>query len=551
MRDYTGISVGSLPPPDAPDFHSRLRDMLAPIDYYLRDLSRGVQRISVGEVPDGSGTPIGGGGTLTDYWFKPGISDPFIAYMGSGSGQGGTLSSNPTGTKGSILLGDSTAFDEVNTRLGIGTTSPGAVVHLSQRSDTTTLRPSATVAGAGCTGQDSGTTNLHNYVNDANDGTYLHQGSGAASFRLATPSGAPSSSATHTVFYRYRNNTAHGTSINLQFELDKVSTVVHLGPAINDIPISASWTQGSFTLSAAEITAIAGDYTDLRIVIASGGFSGTPADNADVSDVWMTISGSPVVGLIRWDVVSGTAHGGVDANGKLGVGTDSQILSAMATLETTSPGTSPLYLIGATSQTADFLQVQSQAGAVLTNINSVGDIAGGVLVSDALSLLSNTFNTSVARITLTNSQDVIFDVPSGSVDPLVISMGTVSATMSGLALTVNLQDTGGNNSTVTVDNRGGSASPIPLKVYRATNGSTANLTEWRDEVAGGSNAILSRISSSGTFVGPISVTNPSSAYTPTNVTTDRAYDANATTLDEVADVLGTVIADLQAKGILG
>jgi len=42
----------------------------------------------------------------------------------------------------------------------------------------------------------------------------------------------------------------------------------------------------------------------------------------------------------------------------------------------------------------------------------------------------------------------------------------------------------------------------------------------------------------------------SSAYTPTNVTTDRAYDANATTLDEVADVLGTLIADLQAYGLI-
>jgi hypothetical protein len=43
----------------------------------------------------------------------------------------------------------------------------------------------------------------------------------------------------------------------------------------------------------------------------------------------------------------------------------------------------------------------------------------------------------------------------------------------------------------------------------------------------------------------------SSAYTPTNVTTDRAFDANSTTLDEIADVLGTLIADLQATGLLG
>lgn len=41
-----------------------------------------------------------------------------------------------------------------------------------------------------------------------------------------------------------------------------------------------------------------------------------------------------------------------------------------------------------------------------------------------------------------------------------------------------------------------------------------------------------------------------SAYTPTNVTTDRAYDADTAVAAELADVLGTLIADLQAYGIL-
>lgn len=40
-------------------------------------------------------------------------------------------------------------------------------------------------------------------------------------------------------------------------------------------------------------------------------------------------------------------------------------------------------------------------------------------------------------------------------------------------------------------------------------------------------------------------------YTPSNVTTDRSFDADSTTLDEVADVLGTLIADLQILGFLG
>lgn len=39
-------------------------------------------------------------------------------------------------------------------------------------------------------------------------------------------------------------------------------------------------------------------------------------------------------------------------------------------------------------------------------------------------------------------------------------------------------------------------------------------------------------------------------YTETNVTTDRAFDANATTLDELADVLGTLIGDLRTQGLL-
>ena len=36
----------------------------------------------------------------------------------------------------------------------------------------------------------------------------------------------------------------------------------------------------------------------------------------------------------------------------------------------------------------------------------------------------------------------------------------------------------------------------------------------------------------------------------TNVTIDRAYDANSTTLDEIADVLGTLISDLLEAGVL-
>jgi hypothetical protein len=42
----------------------------------------------------------------------------------------------------------------------------------------------------------------------------------------------------------------------------------------------------------------------------------------------------------------------------------------------------------------------------------------------------------------------------------------------------------------------------------------------------------------------------SDAYAASNVTTDRAFDANSTTVEELADVLGTLIADLKGGGII-
>ena len=39
-------------------------------------------------------------------------------------------------------------------------------------------------------------------------------------------------------------------------------------------------------------------------------------------------------------------------------------------------------------------------------------------------------------------------------------------------------------------------------------------------------------------------------FTITNAVTDRAYDANSTTVEELADVLATLIDDLQTKGVI-
>ena len=62
-----------------------------------------------------------------------------------------------------------------------------------------------------------------------------------------------------------------------------------------------------------------------------------------------------------------------------------------------------------------------------------------------------------------------------------------------------------------------------------------------------------RLGASGTnlgFFGATPVARPA-AYTPSNVTTTRTYDADSTSTAELADVLGTLISDLQSLGLIG
>lgn len=79
----------------------------------------------------------------------------------------------------------------------------------------------------------------------------------------------------------------------------------------------------------------------------------------------------------------------------------------------------------------------------------------------------------------------------------------------------------------------------------ATSGNTALLVE------DSTGADLFAVRNDGAFAfkgGTIGLAQ--TGYNISNVVTDRIYDANATTLDEIADVLGTLINDLKTKAII-
>ena len=78
-------------------------------------------------------------------------------------------------------------------------------------------------------------------------------------------------------------------------------------------------------------------------------------------------------------------------------------------------------------------------------------------------------------------------------------------------------------------------------------------TTGEHRFTGGNVEVVDDLLHEGTNIGFYNTTGTpqSSAYTVTNESADRSYDANATSLDEIADVLGTLIEDLKLTGIIG
>lgn len=81
------------------------------------------------------------------------------------------------------------------------------------------------------------------------------------------------------------------------------------------------------------------------------------------------------------------------------------------------------------------------------------------------------------------------------------------------------------------------------------NGGSITLSAGVKTGAGTEGAINIGISTNRLGFFGVTAVARASAYTVTNGSTDRSYDANSTTLDEIADVVSTIIADLKNYGL--
>ena len=90
-----------------------------------------------------------------------------------------------------------------------------------------------------------------------------------------------------------------------------------------------------------------------------------------------------------------------------------------------------------------------------------------------------------------------------------------------------------------------------VAVYPSVLSAATILAHYNRGVEGG-RLTMGDLDHDGSLIGFFGTTPvaQAAAYTPTNVTPTRSFDANATSIDELADVVGTMIADNQAYGLL-
>lgn len=115
-------------------------------------------------------------GTITNN-LSTGVSGGQSIIGGTASGNNLTLSSTTNGTKGKVILGSASAYDEVNDRLGIGTTSPTARLHLPAGTATASTAPLKLTSGTNLTTPEAGAVEF--------DGTNYYASASTTRYTLA------------------------------------------------------------------------------------------------------------------------------------------------------------------------------------------------------------------------------------------------------------------------------------------------------------------------------------------------------------------------------
>jgi len=185
----------------------------------------------------------------------------------------------------------------------------------------------------------------------------------------------------------------------------------------------------------------------------------------------------------------------------------------------------------------NIIEAQNSAGTALTYINNMGDL----IVGDGTDYIKMDHNSG-------------FPVVATTEGTMTFQTATNKSRITLAAASINVNGKSDNALTMYITENvtiGGGVSPAGrLHVDGAASGKTivakANATAPGNNFEGQNSAGTANftVSAAGAITKLNNVTVPIATYTPTNDSTDRAFDANSTTTEELADVLATLITDL-------
>lgn len=102
------------------------------------------------------------------------------------------------------------------------------------------------------------------------------------------------------------------------------------------------------------------------------------------------------------------------------------------------------------------------------------------------------------------------------------------------------------------------AAGLPLLLLIADSGDTITLKHGADNIVAGNSKDITMddtnwvlLLKNGSNFDILTAVSQQAAFTPTNVTPDFAFDADTVLVPELADVVGTLIATLQAGNVIG
>jgi len=293
---------------------------------------------------------------------------------------------------------------------------------------------------------------------------------------------------------------------------------------------------------------------DIYLDDGSNTTSGSPGFRRYTGSIWEDIAGSSGGGGGSGEVLSivvvQAAHGFSTGDAIYFDGSDWQKAKADAV---STLGTH----IANVTDSGNFGAVQ--AGKITVTGHGLGSVGEWLFVSDATAgLLSTTesdlsnplaqitdadtlfvHNFRASTLTQENVSIVYTDQSGGTSDTYGVLAGTID----------------GANTTFTVSQSkyiSGSLT-VYLNGQLQTQGSSEDWTETTPGSGTFDFATAPIVGDEITVIYTVSKLTPSAgaAYTVTNASTDRTYDADATSINELADVLGTLIADLQNRGTIG